>query len=344
MYQIINHRVNAVTPVEELPVRIGADEIQRLISLTSTEAIVDRRKSLLREFRGASCLHDPRENKVEKLSPSNNHYLPLIPQSILLIRLLHGFEARGRYFKSAVPNRRLVIFNTGHSGQTRRDTEVIGQLLERGFDVVGLDMPLTGDNNRPIVRIDRVGTVQFSTHDQLRLLESADFNPLVLFVEPIACLVNLFSNGGDYDQITQIGVSGGGFVATLIAALDTRITKTYAVAGAFTTFLRFANPTTSSGDYEQVNKSLLQQISDLDLYIMAADGKNREYVQSFNEFDPCCYAGRGFELYAAIVGAHVKNISAGQFDAWLDKTTFEHEISIATFSKIYESLTGQVVR
>lgn len=338
-YSVVTGREQHDTMASELPILVTSDDIRRLISLDSVDAVSRRRKALLSEFRGAVCLHDSRASKVEQVPQRDDS--PSTLGQVLLVHLPHGFTSRVQFFKAPISNKQLVIYTTGHDGQSSRDLQVVDDLLRGGFDVAVHDLPLSGKKIQPVISIQNVGRVQITHHDQMRLLETADFNPLILFVEPIACLVNYFSRGAGYLRISQIGVSGGGFVSTLSAALDPRIANTYSVSGVYPAFLRFANPRTSSGDYEQVNRSFLDHGSDIDLYIMAAAGEGREYVQIFNEFDPCCYAGRRFQSYSGIVSAHVEELASGRFEAWLDVGNFEHLISTSAVQKILGRLNAR---
>ena len=93
----------------------------------------------------------------------------------------------------------------------------------------------------------------------------------------------------------MVGISGGGWTTTLIAALDDRIDNSFSVAGSYPMFLR-SDPK-NFGDYEQHHLELYQLANYLDLYVMASYGENRKFVQIFNKSDPCCFDGDAFLEY-----------------------------------------------
>lgn len=326
-------------PEVELPNLMSTNEIKELIAAKTPVQVESGRKALRNSFHGAQCLTDSNQTGIDRIAPLEDKTISTKLGEYLYIRLPYGFESRARYFRSERQSGILLIYHTGHSGQTLDDTLAISTILKAGIDVVAIDMPMSGQNNQPVIAIPNVGRVRFSQHDQLRTLETDNFNPLVLFVEPIACLINHFSNAGKYQKMVQVGFSGGGNIASLYAALDTRILKTFSVAGQYPVFLRQSNPTRDWGDYEQVNALLSKHVSDLDLYVMAAHGgRGRTYVQVFNQFDPCCYAGRRSDLYSQIVAERVRELGLGKFEVWFDDLNYSHSISSATVANILSSL------
>ena len=337
-YRFLKYKVVGIRPPEP-SIAMDSAEIGKLLTLTSDESIHERRKTLKTAMRGAQCLFDTSITNTEEVESSDSEDARIHSPTVLLIKLPFGFVSQGRFYVGTRPKGILVFYNTGHSGLTEIGAKNIGILIREGFDVIALDMPLNGNNIRPTLSIDRVGKVTFTRHEQLSLLESKDFNPLVLFVEPIVCLVNHFTKANGYKRIVQIGFSGGANTSTLSAALDSRIAKTYAVAGVSPQYLRFASPITFHGDYEQAHKSILDIASDLDLYVMAAYGKNRRYVQVFNKFDPCCYPGEAFNTYAPHIRDRIHSLGLGEFDVWLDESHFDHQVSQWTLSKIISELS-----
>lgn len=301
----------------------------------STEKSIDlKRSEIVAEFHSADCLKNAGLAPIDVQEPAFREGMKIHPNLILEIKHRMNFITKSRLYRGLRGGSKLVLYHTGHGGQTNEDARNIKFLVDSGIDVVEIDLPLIGDNSRPYVQLKNIGRVQLVEHNQLEMLESSDFNPLALFVEPAACLVNYFSALGHYKSFVQIGFSGGGHVATLNAAFDTRISRTYSVAGTAPMFLRFANPLKYSGDYEQTSPWLIRRVSDLDLYMMASVGSGRAYIQIYNRFDPCCYDGLLSDTYKEYVRDHVVGVGNGGFDVWIDESTGKHELSIAMLRRI----------
>ena len=154
---------------------------------------------------------------------------------------------------------------------------------------------------------------------------SNNFSPIKFFVEPVILVVNHLENHYDFDSYHMIGISGGGWVATLVPAIDERIIESYSVAGSYPLFLRSAPE--NFGDYEQNHLELYQTANYLDLYVMASSGSDRKFVQIFNKFDPCCFDGDSFFSYEQEIKEVVTNLGDGYFEIYLDDTHSEHKIS-----------------
>ena len=129
----------------------------------------------------------------------------------------------------------------------------------------------------------------------------------------------------NYDEYDIVGISGGGWTATVYSAIDERISKSFSVAGSVPFFLRTTDD--NIGDYEQINPNFYRVADYLDLYVMAASGNNRKAVQIFNVYDPCCYYGDKFDIYGNVVKNAATKINHGYFEIYLDKTIKQHEIS-----------------
>jgi hypothetical protein len=126
------------------------------------------------------------------------------------------------------------------------------------------------------------------------------FSPLQYFLDtPIVALNTFLAQNPAPTSITAMGVSGGGWTVTLLAALDTRIGRSVQIAGTLPLPLRNSH-VNEHGDWEQRLPGLTAgegQLDYLDLYLMGADG-GRSQLQINNEFDTCCFSGTKDEKYA----------------------------------------------
>jgi len=255
----------------------------------------------------------------------------------LVLDMPYGFTSVMKLYESRERRDRLVIYHRGHNVRDKSDMDNVLALCEGGFDVLLLDLPMLGDNSNPTVPLDNIGRVAFSNHDQLKYLESDSFNPLVLFMAPLAKAIDHAMSLRAYKDISLIGISGGAAVITMYAALDDRVKSTFAVAGVAPMFLRFAVPETYWGDYEQTVPGLAKIVTDLDMYVLAAFGQSRQYVQIYNQHDPCCFPGAEFKTYSSDVSERVRQLGYGSYDAWLDTKNLKHGISKEILLRIIQS-------
>jgi len=123
----------------------------------------------------------------------------------------------------------------------------------------------------------------------------------------------------------MVGISGGGWTTTIYPALDTRISKSFAVSGSLPLFLRINSQ--DIGDYEQIHYDLYQISNYLEFYIMNSYGQDRGFYQIFNKYDPCCFSGERFEVYETEIKDIVSKLNYGTFDIILDDTHKDHKIS-----------------
>jgi hypothetical protein len=194
-----------------------------------------------------------------------------------------------------------------------------------GYEVWTVDMPVSGLNAGTVTVADPLlGNITVYNHDHMQALETPTFNPLRIFMEPFAAIVdNLQSRG--ITNVGMAGLSGGGWSTVLYSALDTRIKSSYSVAGSMPMYARsWAVPNDSKGDWEQI--ALPSYGFDyLDLYVLAAV-PNRAHFAIHNVTEDCCFGG----YHAMHYEQATKNVAAsigGLFDVVFDTTATNHTIT-----------------
>ena len=240
------------------------------------------------------------------------------------IKMDKGVDSIAYHFIPKSSNQKLMIYHQGHDGDFIMGKKTINYFLKNDYAVLALSMPLLGQNNKPIVDTE-FGKMQLLTHKYFELLESPDFTPIIFFLQPVNISLNYLEKNYNYDEYDIVGISGGGWTATVYSAIDERISKSFSVAGSVPFFLRTTDD--NIGDYEQINPNFYRIADYLDLYIMDSSGNNRKAIQIFNVYDPCCYYGDKFDVYGDVVKNTVTKINSGYFEIYLDKTARQHEIS-----------------
>ncbi len=254
----------------------------------------------------------------------------------LTVEMAYGINSISYLFIPEVSNGKLILYHQGHAGDFILGKNTIQFFLNRNFTVLASTMPLVGMNNQPVVEIDGLGKIKLTSHNQLRLLEANNFNPMKLFVDPIQINLNFLDKEYDFKQYSMIGLSGGGWTTVVYSAIDERISNSFSVAGSMPFYLRVDER--DAGDYEQTNIELYQNVNYLELYVLGAYGDGRKHIQIFNKNDPCCFSGNGYETYEFVIKDKMLQLGKGNFQIFIDNTHDEHKISDTTREFILETI------
>lgn len=195
------------------------------------------------------------------------------------------------------PTTSLAIYHGGHE-ERAENAFGAAALRQAGHDVLAISMPL-GDHSR----------------------FAEEKNPLRPFLEPVALGLNYALALKEYDEIIMAGLSGGGWTTVLYAAMDTRIERSYSIAGSLPDYLRRVVPN-SIGDFEYNLPGL--SLGYLDLYLMAAS-EGREQFQVLIRHDPCCFSGDLAHTYRPFVERRSAELG-GQFGLVVDESS-KHGVS-----------------
>lgn len=249
----------------------------------------------------------------------------------LTINLDQNFVSYVYMLHPVVSNNRLVLLHQGHSDNLYESgvEETLNYYLARGFTILAFHMPENGPNTGPV---NGSGS---TAHDNMQSLESVSFNPLEIFVAPMAIALNYTDANYNFQNVTAVGISGGGWTTTMYAALDPRISLSFPVAGSLPRFLRTAscnpNGVAESEDYEQGTAGkpsyfFSNVASYLDLYLLGGVADGRKQIQILNQYDPCCFNGLRYNVYEQTV-ADIATALGGFFDVASDTTHSIHTIS-----------------
>jgi dienelactone hydrolase len=306
-----------------------------VLEIADVAAVAGKRDELCRLIWGEPAL--PRARRPDAIveraaDPTSSLFHAVARTDRWLFRMAHGINSSALVLTPhAVSKHTTVIFQQGHEGSLRHGAAVLRSLLQRGFRVVALEMPLLGDNTRPTVHLKRHGPVQLVEHDWFQLLDH-EFggNSLRYFVEPVIGCVNQLADGGCV-RVAMLGWSGGGWTTTLSAALDPRIGRSFAVAGSLPFSLRRRG---ELADYENHYPALYGVANYPELYVLSAYGTGRLAMQILNEFDTVAWGGRRGLAYAGLVQRTLDALGAGEFVCEIDDTWAGHGISRTALTNI----------
>lgn len=147
------------------------------------------------------------------------------------------------------------------------------------------------------------------------------------FLLPTIAALNAVA--ANYSQVAMAGVSGGGWTATVAAAIDERIDVSIPVAGSLPWFLRAG---ASLGDWEQ---SAVLSVCDYPALYALGTTAERKQIQVLNRYDSDAFARAGAngaygDNYRTTIVEPVNavaSVGGGEF-AWLEDVSHtEHKIS-----------------
>lgn len=257
---------------------------------------------------------------------------------------------------------RVVILHQGHSDAgTSLDagvSQTANALLQQGFTVNVMQMPLFGWNTDRTANIPGQGTIDYGLsydgHASM-ILNTGPVNGGMgfrLYLEPIIQSVNYAQTFGGLIDISMIGISGGGWSTHLAAALDPRISLSVPVAGAAPLYVRNADPN-SVGDVEQYYSPMFDEniASDgsggglatwLEIFALGGYGAGRRQIYVTNEFDSCCFSGTFADSFDDIVSDRLDLLGAGDWDYFRDSTSNIHQIAPNTLTQVIMPSLGIV--
>jgi dienelactone hydrolase len=195
-----------------------------------------------------------------------------------------GLSSRITWFVPAAPvSGRYAIYHEGHGGAAVTiGADTIDWLLQRGWHVIAVDMPLLGANTADA----RPG---LQTHGDFASLDGA-VSPLQYFLAPVQAVVDWILEADPFrdPDLLMIGRSGGGLTTYLYAAVDPRIDIAVSIAGGRPISERLDAPWGAAelGDYEQTIPHFYNVVAHEHL-MLAAGSKGAFYV--FNRWDACCF-------------------------------------------------------
>ena len=253
------------------------------------------------------------------------------------VEMEYGINSVSYLFLPEQPNEKLILYHQGHGGDFLLGKDTIKFFLDRNFTVFAMTMPLLGMNNQPVVEIDGIGKIKLNSHNQLRLLEANDFNPMKLFLDPIQINLNFLDKEYNFKRYSMIGLSGGGWTTVVYSAIDERISDSFSVASSMPFYLRVDDR--DMGDYEQRNIELYQNVNYLEFYVLSAYGDGRKHIQIFNKNDPCCFSGNGYETYEFVIKDKISQLGKGNFQIFIDDTHTQHKISDHILRLVHENIS-----
>ena len=315
------------------------NDISTLISIRSAADVEAKRQRLIDVIWGGRGY--PRE-KLPASVEQNVHDKAFAGMANLgtidkvVCEMDYGINSVAYHFHPLNANRRLIVYHAGHTESLVTVRRQISFFVGRGYAVLALAMPLEGANSRPVIDVEGVGRMRLKTHAQFVYLHA----PLRFFIEPVVVALNHVGKNHHYELLAMVGLSGGGWTTTLCAALDTRLARSYPVAGSVPEVLR--DTWLDWGDFEQQLPELLRAANSVELYLLGAYGSGRAQLQVLNRFDRCCFYGERHAFYESHLRARLAELGGGgRFSVLLDATHRQHMLSDFALGEIARDLESE---
>jgi hypothetical protein len=182
---------------------------------------------------------------------------------------------------------RYAIYHEGHGTPAiGGGADMINWLLQAGWQVLALDMPLDGlngpDIRYPVFNHDDIGT----------LAQAEGTNALRWFFLPVAGAVDLVYDDAQKREtgvdLLMLGRSGGGWTSMVYAAMDARVDVAANISGGapLSVFLDSTVFRPLEAHFEAETATLYDHVSETD-FLLAAGTKGNFHF--FSTHDPCCY-------------------------------------------------------
>jgi len=241
------------------------------------------------------------------------------------------YSASVAYFRPKTPNGILVVYQNGYASTYHHQYRNLERLIASGFTVAATNHTGYGDNRCPRDSKSAVWCAVGWARYDVPLPMRVHFSPLV-------ATINYGIKESEFDHVTMIGLSAGGWITSVLAAVDQRIDFSYPVAGFMPPYLQREGETPPNQTY----KPLFEAASMMDQFVLAADLPKRRQIQFFNRYDRCCYENTRALLYEPEVRKRVEGLGGGVFEVRIDETHARHKISRWALDTIVSDIVEHV--
>lgn len=212
---------------------------------------------------------------------------------------IEGWRWRSLYLRNG--GSRLLVVHSGH-GSNPFEGDMIRLALAAGYDVIAMTMPMVDWNRMERVKIktwDGDGLLLNSSmpfgHGAFQMIDTGDHHFMGFFISPVMASIDQALAAQQYNSVSMIGLSGGGWTTAVSAAADDRIKTAVSIAGTLPFFAR--QQAKDLGDAEQYDSTFYRRFPWPMLYQMAATPKGeRRFSLIYNSADPCCFDSESARL------------------------------------------------
>ncbi|MDO6460161.1 hypothetical protein Q4485_05600 [Granulosicoccaceae sp. 1_MG-2023] len=230
----------------------------------------------------------------------------------------YGIEIKGRLRQAPDSGDCLLVYHQGHGGNPfdfDYHEALWQQARAQGCDMLSLSMlglglnagaasyPSAGVAGRTQMTLSAAQAARHGNYAFFRDPALPQTDPLALFLSGPFYLIRSLAD--DYSSVRMVGISGGGFMTTMLAALMPEIDLSVAYAGSLPKAWRV--DAKHHGDWEQVYSALWQELDYWELYLLgtldSAGQSTRTVHLVHNNADPCCFGDPDATVFAGMMDA-----------------------------------------
>ena len=260
----------------------------------------------------------------------------------------YGYETRSTLsLAGGGPANCLQIYVQGHSGdpwQWDYHNELVALANARNCDFLSMAMFGRPPNSQWLTvpsgkYPSETASFNTSRHGNITLFydqEIPEVDPLALMLSPHFYQIKALMD--DYDNVSIMGISGGGWYSVWMAALIEDIDNTISYAGSMPMVYR----TTGAffGDHEEYASPIYRDVDYWQLYLLGSYRSGapeaRKYYLVYNSLDPCCYMEPSASHFKDVAG----QIYPGNVKVVIDQSD-KHQMRVPVIEAIWQEIDGQ---
>lgn len=220
--------------------------------------------------------------------------------------------------------------------------------LRHGFTVGACDMPAFDLNAANTSFTSMLGSaITTSTTHDMSALETDGIIGLRIFLDGHIAVINHCMSRLGFKRVRLVGLSGGGWSAEWLAAVDPRITAVHSVMGSLPFSMRGAQGGPGQdGDWEQLPASGYwgaARTSQEAIYKLACLEPGRRLIKYHGDLEPV-FPTSTLRAGLATMATDITNSVDGYFALSYDATTTTHDYTVGTgtLDQIVQSTNGFV--
>ncbi len=237
----------------------------------------------------------------------------------------------------------LRIYLQGHGGDPffySYHNKLLKYFLNEGCDFLSMSMTGLGINEGNFSYPSRYGQMMLDKnmakdHKNYAFFYDKNYpnlDPLALFITPHYKIIKSLTS--NYEDISIMGISGGGWYTVWLSALIPNIKFSVSYAGSLP--MEYRKFEGIGGDWEQQNSQIYDYVSYWELYkLMTLDetGKtNRQAILVYNDQDDCCF----YNPYAQHFKSIIDELNWENFNVIIDEND-KHTMNVELIKEVYQS-------
>lgn len=288
-----------------------------------------------------------RKELIKKVIPNINSFhvnkKRINNNSEKIITNIYGNKVNAILTHAPKSKKCLTIYIQGHGGDPfsySYHNKLLKFFSNNGCDFLSMSMIGLGLNEGSFSYPSRYGKINLDK-DMAKIHKNYSFffdnndsnlDPLTLFIAPHFNIIKSLSS--DYNEISIIGISGGGWYSVWLSALIPKIKFSVSYAGSLP--MEYRKFDGVSGDWEQQSSQVYNYVSYWELYkLMTVDAdakESRRAILVYNNEDNCCF----YNPYAQDFKLKIDKLNWKNLDVIIDESD-KHSINVELLKKIYQS-------